>query len=54
MDRDDAIPRISWGKYREENGRKTLGLSVELNHRFVDGVHVGMFAKELERLMSAL
>lgn len=54
FDRDDNIPRIAWGKYREENGRKRLGMSLELNHRFCDGVHIGKFAAELERLISEL
>ena len=51
---DDAIPRISWGKYAEENGRLMLGLSIEVNHRFIDGVHIGRFAQELERLIGEL
>ena len=51
---DDAIPRIAWGKYRDINGKKELGLSVEVNHRFIDGVHIGRFAKELEKLMEEL
>lgn len=54
LDVDDAIPRIAWGKYVEENGRLMLGLSVEVNHRFVDGLHIGQFAKELEKLMAEL
>lgn len=54
FDRDDSIPRVAWGKYTEENGRKTLCVSIELNHRFADGVHIGMFARELERLMAEL
>ena len=54
LDVDDAVPRIAWGKYVEENGRKTLGLSVEVNHRFIDGVHIGQFARELERMIAAL
>ena len=54
LDPDDAIPRIAWGKYTEENGRKTLGLSVEVNHRFVDGADVGAFAARLEELIAAL
>lgn len=54
FDRDDNVPRIAWGKYRDDNGRKTLGMSVELNHRFCDGVHIGKFAAELERLISEL
>ncbi len=54
LDPDDAIPRIAWGKYTEENGRLTLGLSVEVNHRFIDGLHIGQFAKELEKLIAEL
>ena len=54
LDVDDAVPRLAWGKYTEENGRLMLGYSVEVNHRFVDGLHVGLFAKELERLIAEL
>ena len=54
MDRDDAIPRIAWGKYTEWDGRRTLGMSVEVNHRFVDGADIGAFAERLERLIAAL
>ena len=51
---DDAIPRITWGKYVEENGRLMLGLSIEVNHRFIDGAHIGLFVQELERLIAEL
>lgn len=51
---DDAIPRIAWGKYVEENGRLILGLSIEVNHRFIDGLHIGQFARELERMIAEL
>ena len=54
FDPDDNIPRITWGKYVEENGRKILGMSLELNHRFLDGYHVGRFAQELTARMEAL
>lgn len=54
FDRDDNIPRIAWGKYHEDSGRKVLGMSLELNHRFCDGVHIGKFAKVLERLIAEL
>lgn len=54
FDRDDSIPRVAWGKYTEENGRKVLGMSVEVNHRLVDGMHIGRFAGELERLIAEL
>ena len=52
--KDDAIPRLAWGKYTEENGRYTLGLSFEANHRFIDGLHVGQFYQALCKLIDNL
>lgn len=51
---DDTVPRIAWGKYREEAGRKKLQIAMELNHRFTDGVHVGMFYEALRRRIEEL
>lgn len=46
---DDSIPRIAWGRLKlTEDGRRTIGISVEVNHRFIDGVHIGRFARSLE------
>lgn len=53
-DPDDSVPRIIWGKYVEENGRKILHISLKLNHRFIDGVHIGKFHDALCRLISEL
>ncbi len=54
LDPDDAIPRIAWGRYTERDGRRTLGMSVEVNHRFVDGADIGAFAGRLEEMIAAL
>ncbi len=51
---DDSVPRIAWGKYREENGSKKLQMSMELNHRFTDGVHVGKFYEALREKIERL
>ncbi len=51
---DDSIPRLCWGKYTEENGRKTLGVSMEVNHRLIDGVHIGRFAEQFADITSGL
>lgn len=53
-DPDDAVPRIAWGRYAERDGRLMLGLSLEVNHRLIDGVHIGRFAQALERRIAAL
>lgn len=54
FDRDDAVPRIAWGRYTEENGRLRIGMSLELNHRLIDGVHIGQFAAALDDEISRL
>lgn len=54
MDPADAIPRLAWGKYVLRDGRRELGYSVEVNHRFIDGLHIGRFAERLQALIDAL
>ena len=50
----DSIPRVTWGRYEEREGRTLLSLSLELNHRLLDGVHAGLFYQALNRFLSAL
>lgn len=54
FDPGDAVPRIAWGKYAQEGDRKVLHISLELNHRFVDGLHVGRFHEALSALIESL
>lgn len=43
----DSVPRVSWGRWEERGNRTMLSLSLELNHRLLDGVHVGKFYESL-------
>lgn len=54
LDPDDTIPRLAWGKYYEENGRLWVHLSIEVNHRTIDGFHLGQFKERLDREIEAL
>ena len=49
--KDNATPLFDWGKYFERNGRIILPISVQAHHSFVDGIHIGKFADELQRYM---
>ena len=49
----DSVPRIAWGKYIPEGDRMRLNISVEVNHRFIDGVHIGMLAQSMEELINS-
>ena len=42
-------PIINWGKYREENGRLVMPVSVRLNHAIADGYLVAIVFRLLEQ-----
>ncbi len=46
----DSVPRMTWGKYFEENGRIRMPLSVQVHHAIVDGRHVGAYFQQIETL----
>ncbi len=46
--KENATPLFDWGKYREENGRVIMPVSVQAHHSFVDGIHIGKFADRLQ------
>ena len=49
----DSCPKISFGKMIEENGRKTMSISVHVHHGLVDGYHVGLFIDKLQNLLNS-
>ena len=48
----DSVPRISWGKFFEADGRTMMPLSLHAHHALVDGVHAGQFFQGIERLVA--
>ena len=46
-------PIINWGKYREENGRLMMPLTVRLNHAIADGFLVANVYRLLEKEIAA-
>ena len=53
--RTPSFTYLKKGRYiRQENGRETLGLSIEVNHRLVDGVHLGRFYESLQNKINEL
>lgn len=49
----DSCPKISFGKLMEENGKKTMALSVTAHHGLLDGYHIGLFLEELQNLLNS-
>ena len=54
LDPADSVPRAAWGRWEEKGDRTELLLSLELNHRLLDGVHVGRFHEALKEWMEQL
>lgn len=47
--KDNATPLFDWGKYFERDGHIIMPISVQAHHSFVDGIHIGKFADELQK-----
>ena len=45
---EDSVPKIVFGKYREEGSRFKMPVSVEVHHALMDGVHVGRYIELLQ------
>jgi chloramphenicol O-acetyltransferase type A len=49
----DSCPKISFGKMMNENGKKTMSMSVHVHHGLMDGYHVGQFVNYFQELMNS-
>ena len=48
----DSIPKISFGKVTEQQGRKQMPVSIHVHHALLDGYHVGQYISLFEELMN--
>jgi chloramphenicol O-acetyltransferase type A len=52
LNKDDSIPRITWGKYYEDGGRTLMPLSLQVNHALADGFHIGKYFEALQEFLN--
>ena len=45
---DDCIPRITWGKFVERDGRWDMAMTLEVHHALVDGAQVGAYFEAVQ------
>ena len=50
--REDSVPKISFGKFANENGRTLMPFSVEVHHSLMDGLHVGRYIARIEEMLA--
>lgn len=48
----DSCPKISFGKMTENNGKKTMPVSIHVHHALVDGLHLGQYIDHFQELMN--
>lgn len=48
----DSCPKISFGKMIDENGKKTMPMSIHVHHGLIDGYDIGLFLNCFEELMT--
>jgi len=54
LDRTQTIPRIVFGKMLVNVNTRLMPVSVEANHRIMDGFHVGRYFSRLQEIMNSL
>ena len=47
----DSVPRFAWGRYKEQDGKILMPLSVQAHHAVVDGLHVGRYYQQIQELL---
>jgi chloramphenicol O-acetyltransferase type A len=53
-DRDDCIPRVSWGRFTPEGDRTRMAMAIQVHHALVDGEHLGGFFAAVQRALDAV
>lgn len=51
LDPPDFVPRIAWGRFREQDGRLAMPLNVQAHHGLIDGIHAARFFERVEALI---
>ena len=49
---DDCIPRVTWGKIVERDGRWDMAMTLEVHHALVDGAQVGAYFEAVQTALS--
>lgn len=54
-DRNDCIPRVSWGKFvQDADGVWRMAMTLEVHHALLDGEHVGAFFETVQTMLDGL
>lgn len=49
----DSVPKISFGKLNEQEGRRMMPVSIQANHALMDAYHIGKYLEAFQRNLDA-
>lgn len=49
---NDCVPKITFGKFYEQNDKKLIPVSVDVHHSLADGLHVANYLEEFQKFMN--
>ena len=52
--KDDTAPILVWGKYTQHGDKYMINMTLDVNHRLIDGYFVGLFVHKLESMIEEL
>jgi chloramphenicol O-acetyltransferase type A len=50
----DSCPRISFGKMTQQDGKRSMPVSIHVHHALIDGLHVGQYIDLFQELMNSV
>lgn len=54
LDPCESIPRVLWGKFFEREGKLILPMTIQVNHRLIDGVHIARWLSKMETMIGSM
>ncbi len=54
FDSTESVPKITFGKFFEREGKKFLPVSIEAHHGLVDGYHLSQYLNEFQKQMNVV
>jgi chloramphenicol O-acetyltransferase type A len=54
INKNDSVPKISWGKYFNEGDKIMLPFSVQVNHALIDGFQIGSYVERLQKYINTI
>ncbi|KAA3604127.1 MAG: chloramphenicol acetyltransferase [Calditrichaeota bacterium] len=52
FENNECVPKITFGKFFEQNGKKLIPVSIDIHHSLADGLHVANYLEEFQTLMN--